>query len=133
MKRRKKKVQKIFSPDKEKMDALREKRAIKAPAQKVIWDLVRNDRCGTKFRREQQIDKMFVDFYSLELDLIIDIIVDSENDFKKHANNRQVALNKMGFQVITLYLSEIAKNKKKIDEQIKAEVKRINKRFEDEN
>ncbi len=57
-----------------KCEAARQLRRVSTPAERTVWQLVRNRRLlGLKFRRQHVIDGFIVDFYCPALRLILEV------------------------------------------------------------
>lgn len=56
------------------VERARKLRANQTPAEEIFWQIVRNRKLGgMKFRRQHQINRYIVDFYCVELGLIIEL------------------------------------------------------------
>jgi Uncharacterized protein conserved in bacteria len=92
--------------------------------EKIMWDLVRNDQLGVKFRRQHPIESYIVDFISLQNRLIIEIDggYHENEEQKKYDEMRSKTLNKIGFKVIRFTNEEVLKNPYNIRDRIKEEL-----------
>ena len=80
------------------------------PHERVLWQRVRHNQLGVKFRRQVVIDdKYVVDFVCLEKKLVLEI------DGSQHADNardeqRTIYLQERGFRVLRFWNNEIDQN-----------------------
>ena len=72
-----------------------------APAEKLIWDGVRNRRCGGyKFRRQVPIERYVVDFLCIAKKLIVEIDGLSHEGREQYDAMRTQHLERLGYHVI---------------------------------
>ncbi|MDR3118457.1 MAG: SpoIID/LytB domain-containing protein [Mediterranea sp.] len=85
-------------------------------AEKVIWNLIRDNQLGEKFRRQYIISDYIVDFVCLTKKLILEIDGKYHNDPEqiKKDNERTSELNRLGFKVLRFTNEEIISNPEKI-------------------
>lgn len=78
--------------------------------EKILWEFLRNNQLGSKFRRQHVIDNFIVDFVNLEHKLIVEL--DGEvHDFQKERDaERTEIFENMGFRVIRFANSEVLNN-----------------------
>ncbi|HEY5464602.1 MAG TPA: DUF559 domain-containing protein [Hanamia sp.] len=106
-------------------------------AEDKLWQRIRNNKLGVKFRRQHPIESYIVDFISLQDNLIVEV------DGGYHQNEEQRAydeertkrLNEIGFHVIRFSNEEVLENAfevlKKIKEALAAQsIKRTEKKIE---
>lgn len=103
----------------EKARALRK---ANTPAEKKIWDFLRNRKViNVKFRRQHPIGYFIVDFFCEEKKLIIEIdgsIHDLEEN-KKYDKDRQEELELAGYNMIRFTNDDVINNVNKVIEKIK--------------
>jgi len=76
-------------------------------SESILWDQLKGNKLGTRFRRQHVIDNFIPDFVSLSLKIIIE--VDGKiHDFQKEYDvNRQYLLEKDGYIVLRFTNEEI--------------------------
>lgn len=80
-------------------------------AEKRLWkELLSRNKTGVKFKRQRPIDRYIVDFFSAEVNLIIEIdgsshIIKGEND-----KRREERLSSLGYKIIRFKEGEILNN-----------------------
>jgi len=79
----------------------RELRKNCTPAEKILWDHLRNRQLhGQKFRRQHPIPPFIVDFYCSQIDLIIEVDGEIHNYQQDQDQSRQEWLVENGYKVI---------------------------------
>ena len=79
--------------------------------ERIIWWRLRNRQVGGfKFRRQHSIDKYIVDFFCLELGLIIEIDGDVHAYKEEYDKKRQTILEEKGFKVARYTNYEVRTN-----------------------
>ena len=80
------------------------------PAEKILWDYLRNGKTGYKIRRQHVIDKYIVDFVCLTKKLVIE--VDGMIHLKQIEEDKQRTndLNDKGFRVIRFTNEDVFRN-----------------------
>jgi len=90
-------------------------------AEDKLWQRIRNQQLGVKFRRQHPIESYIVDFVSLQDNLIVE--VDGgyhENEEQKiYDAERTKRLNEIGFQVIRFSNTEVLENIPVVSKKIK--------------
>ena len=100
----------------------RENRKNPTFAEKLIWNMLRKEQLGAKFRRQQVIDKYIVDFISLPIKLIIEIDRNSHIGKEEYDQNRQEHLENLGYKVIRFTNEEFLGNGNNVEQTIKNEI-----------
>jgi leucyl-tRNA synthetase len=93
-------------------------------AEDKLWQLLRNNQAGVKFRRQHPIDAYIVDFVSLQDKLVIEVdggYHESEEQ-KKYDEERTRVLKEIGFNVTRFSSEEVIKNPYKVKDKIKSEL-----------
>ena len=108
----------VIRPDipyqKEKARALRKK---ETPAEKKLWNALRNKKAGDfKFRRQHPIGFYIVDFYSHEKYLIVEIdgSIHEEEDYKEYDRIRQEQLENIGYKFLRFSNNDIMNSLDKV-------------------
>lgn len=106
--------------DKDIEQFTKELRKKQTSAEKVFWELVRNNKLWLKFRRQHPFGRYIVDFYCHELKLVIEIdwsIHDIEEN-KRRDKQREEDLKMEWLHIIRFTNDELFDNPQKILEQI---------------
>jgi leucyl-tRNA synthetase len=88
--------------------------------EKIIWNAVRDNRLGVKFRRQFIISYFIVDFISMEKKLIIEIDGASHYGNEEHDRQRESELVKLGYRVIRFTDEEVTGNGNRVVDKIVA-------------
>ncbi len=90
----------------------------------LMWELLRNDQLGIKFRRQHPIENYIVDFISLQEKLVVEIDggYHEDEEQKKYDELRTKTLNEIGFKIIRFTNEEVLKNPYKIRDRIREEL-----------
>ena len=89
------------------------------PAEKALWDKIRNRKVANcKFRRQHPIDIFIADFYCHEKKLVIEIDGEIHNAQKEHDINRTAEMENYGIRVIRFTNDEIENELEKVVEKI---------------
>ncbi len=82
-----------------------------SPEQK-LWQKIRNKQLGVKFRRQHGIGRYIADFYSAELNLVIEIDGDShfEQNAEEYDLERNNFMNGLGIRVLRFTNDQIHKS-----------------------
>lgn len=96
------------------------------PAEILLWSKLRGKRfLNIKFKRQQPIDKYIVDFYSIELNLIIEIDGMSHDEIKyNYDKDREYNLKNLGFNLLRFTEFEV---KTRIDDVLQTIENFVNK------
>ena len=90
-------------------------------AEDKLWQLLRNNQLGVKFRRQHPIDAYIADFISLQNSLIIEVDggYHETEEQKLYDENRTKILKEIGFEVVRFTNNEILENAFKVRDKIK--------------
>lgn len=95
-------------------------------AEGLLWEELRNNKIGVKFRRQHPVDAYITDFIALHEKLIVE--VDGgyhENDEQKqYDENRANVLKEIGFNIIRFNNDEVINNINKVVKRIKEELQK---------
>ena len=94
-------------------------------AEKIVWNMVRKNQLGVRFRRQQAIADYIVDFVSLDIKLVIEIDGESHKEQKDYDEYRTNILNGLGFKVIRFTNDEVVGNGNSVEKKIKDEIQKI--------
>jgi very-short-patch-repair endonuclease len=92
----------------ERLQLARELRRELTPQERILWDRVRGQRLGFKFRRQQVIRGFVVDFYCHRAALVVEVDGAVHADQEEYDASRADAFNQLGIEVIRFYNSEVS-------------------------
>src|SRR5690554_6206230 len=112
------------NPDKAKKLVVnaRENRKNSTEAEDLVWQEIRNQKLGVKFRRQHYIDNFIVDFVCLDKNLIVEVDGEYHETQKEYDENRTYELERFGFRIIRFTNDEVLKNTKEVLSKIKTEL-----------
>ena len=78
----------------------------------VLWDYLRNNQIGYRFRRQHPIGNFIVDFYCHQLKLVIEIdgSIHNEKDIQESDKVRQKILEADGLTILRFTNDEVLRN-----------------------
>lgn len=85
-------------------------------AEKILWSLLRNNQLNYKFRRQHPIDPYIVDFFCVELSLIIEL--DGGQHTEEADGKRSLYLEEQGFRMLRFWNNEVLKNREGVYQSI---------------
>ena len=90
-------------------------------AEAVLWNELRNNKLGFKFRRQHPLNHFIADFYCPTKQLVIEVDGDIHNieDNKEYDENRTFELNKLELKVIRFTNEDVLCNLEKVLDEIK--------------
>lgn len=85
-------------------------------AEKLLWNKIKNNKSGFKFRRQQGIDRYIVDFCCPSLWIVIEVDGDYhfDPDQKEYDKTREEHLKEMGYIILRFWNNEVEKNIEKV-------------------
>ena len=106
-------------------DNARRMRRVPTEAERILWQVVRENRFGVKFRRQHIIGDYIADFASITAGLIIEIDGGYHNEPEQRAFDavRTQYLNECGFKVLRFTNEQIIKNIDYVIERIERELR----------
>ncbi len=99
-------------------------------AEEKLWQEIRNEKLGFKFRRQHLIDKYIVDFVCLFKGLIVEVDGDIHEFTKEEDELRALVLNQHGFTVIRFMNNEVFNDLQNVLKKIKSKVSQLNERID---
>ncbi len=94
-------------------DLAKNLRSNQTDVEKIVWNMLRNQRLGYKFRRQHKIgNRYIVDFICLELGLVIEL--DGGQHTEEKDKERTDFLEQEGFRVIRFWNNDVLENKEGI-------------------
>ena len=95
---------------KAKLERAKELRREMTPAEKLLWQEIRANKLGVRFRRQQVIQGFIVDFYCHQAGLVIEVDGDIHDLQKEEDERREKVLSALGLRVVRFRNDEIVKN-----------------------
>ena len=95
---------------KEKQELARELRRNMTPAEKILWQVLRANKLGVHFRRQQVIQGFIVDFYCHKAGLVIEVDGDIHDLQKEEDERREKVLSEMGLRIVRFGNDEVGMN-----------------------
>ncbi len=94
-------------------------------AEDVLWQALRNNSLGEKFRRQHPVDAYIVDFICLQKRLVVEIDggYHLDPDQQTYDDQRTKVLNEIGFNVIRFTNEEVIKDTKSVIQKLLAVLK----------
>jgi leucyl-tRNA synthetase len=104
------------------LEARRDLRNNPTPEENILWQQIRNNKLGYKFRRQHSIGNFITDFYCPARKLIIEIDGEQHLSKKESDNERSNFLESLGFKIIRFWNKEINYEIDKVIKKIEAEL-----------
>ena len=98
----------------EKINRARTLRRNMTPAEKVLWQELRGNKMGPRFRRQQVIEGFIVDFYCHSAGLVIELDGDIHREQLEYDAGRDKVLMDMGLRVVRFSNDEVLINMPKV-------------------
>ncbi|MEI8085615.1 MAG: endonuclease domain-containing protein [Paludibacter sp.] len=93
------------------------------PTETILWEYLKSNKLGVRFRRQHIIENFIPDFVALSCRLIIEVDGEIHNFQKEYDEDRTYLLQQRGFRVIRFTNDEVMNNIEKVIEMIKANLK----------
>ncbi len=77
------------------------------PAEKLLWQEVRANKLGVRFRRQQIIQGFIVDFYCHKSALVVEVDGDVHDLQKEEDERREKVLSEMGLRIVRFRNDEV--------------------------
>ena len=116
---RNRKIYKTLSPVAEKM------RKEPTNAERILWQELQAKKLGVKFRRQHLIDQFIVDFYCVQLGLVIEVEGDIHKRQRAADKERERILNALGCSLIRFSNKMVEANLPKVIQKIKDKIKTL--------
>ena len=91
-------------------------------AESTLWEYLKSNKLGVKFRRQHIIDNFIPDFVSLTCKLIIELDGEIHNYKKEYDDDRTFLLNQRGYRVIRFKNEEIFQDIQSVIQKIKKHI-----------
>ncbi len=95
---------------KAKLERAKELRREMTPAEKLLWQEVRANKLGVRFRRQQVIQGFIVDFYCHQAGLVVEVDGDVHDLQKEEDERREKALTEMGLRIVRFGNDEVMRS-----------------------
>ena len=95
---------------KAKLERAKELRREMTPAEKLLWQEVRANKLGVRFRRQQVIQGFIVDFYCHQAGLVVEVDGDVHDLQKEEDERREKVLTEMGLRVVRFGNDEVVRS-----------------------
>ena len=92
---------------KEKLERAKELRREMTPAEKLLWEQVRANKLGVRFRRQQVIAGFIVDFYCHKAALVNEVDGDIHDLQQEEDARREKALSELGLRIVRFRNDEV--------------------------
>ena len=80
------------------------------PAEKLLWQEVRANKLGVRFRRQQVIQGFIVDFYCHKSALVIEVDGDIHDLQQEEDVRREKALSALGLRIVRFKNDQVVKD-----------------------
>ena len=108
----------IFN-DKEQKQFRRDLRKTASRGEVVLWNGLRKNGVGAKFRRQESIEQFVVDFYCPELGLAVEVDGIHHEHQIEHDSRRDSILENIGVRTLRFKDSDVISNSEKVLDEIK--------------
>ena len=95
---------------KAKLERAKELRREMTPAEKLLWQQIRANKLGVRFRRQQIIQGFIVDFYCHQAGLVVEVDGDIHDLQKEEDERRERGLSELGLRVVRFGNDEVGRN-----------------------
>ena len=98
-------------------------------AEKIFWQIVRNDNLSYDFHRQKPIGNYIYDFYCHKLKLVIEIdgITHLDNDVKNNDLNKDKYAESLGLRIVRFTDDEVIGNSNMVEKRLKGIIFEIEK------
>jgi very-short-patch-repair endonuclease len=108
---------------KAKLQRAKELRREMTPAEKLLWQEVRANKLGVRFRRQQVIQGFIVDFYCHQAGLVVEVDGDVHDLQKEEDERREKVLTEMGLRIVRFGNDEVGRDMSAVVGKIKEAIK----------
>jgi very-short-patch-repair endonuclease len=95
---------------KDKFQRAKELRRDMTPAEKILWNELRANKLGVRFRRQQVIQGFIVDFYCHKMGLVVEVDGDIHDLQQEEDERRERALSELGLKLVRFKNNEVVRN-----------------------
>lgn len=107
---------------KAKLERAKELRREMTLAEKLLWQQIRANKLGVRFRRQQVIQGFIVDFYCHKAGLVIEVDGDVHDLQKEEDERREKVLREMGLKLVRFGNDEVVRNVSAVVGKIKEQI-----------
>ena len=107
---------------KAKLERAKELRREMTPAEKLLWQEVRANKLGVRFRRQQVIQGFIVDFYCHQAGLVVEVDGDVHDLQKEEDERREKVLAEMGLRIVRFRNDEVVRDVSAVVGRIRAAI-----------
>jgi leucyl-tRNA synthetase len=100
-------------------DRRKELRQKSTPEETVLWEELRNNKLGVRFRRQHSIGGYILDFYCFSKHLIIEVDGKSHESMKKYDAVRDTYFSDLGYLTLRLKNEDVQSSLQTVIEKIK--------------
>lgn len=104
---------------------IRELKEKMTTAEMLLWERIRNNQLGAKFRRQHTIESYVPDFVALSIKLIIEVDGKIHLKKKREDKERTEYLELMGYKVIRFKNEEVESDIDMVVERIRIEIEHL--------
>jgi very-short-patch-repair endonuclease len=119
-------VNKYVKADRKQWFFLKERakamRKAMTPAESLLWDKIKNNKLGVKFRRQEVIHNYIADFASNSIKLVVELDGSSHNDKTDYDRYRTEIIEILGFKVLRFKSEELFNDINIVIDTIKSEI-----------
>jgi very-short-patch-repair endonuclease len=105
---------------KAKLERAKELRREMTPAEKLLWQEIRANKLGVRFRRQQIIQGFIVDFYCHKAALVVEVDGDIHDLQQEEDARREKVLREMGLRIVRFRNDEVLRELSMVVGKIKA-------------
>ncbi len=95
---------------KAKLERAKELRREMTPAEKLLWQQIRANKLGVRFRRQQIIEGFIVDYYCHQAGLVVEVDGDIHDLQKEEDERREKVLTEMGLRIVRFGNDEVVRD-----------------------
>lgn len=95
---------------KAKLERAKELRREMTPAEKLLWQQIRANKLGVRFRRQQVIQGFIVDFYCHQAGLVVEVDGDIHDLQKEEDERREKVLTEIGLRIVRFGNDEVVRS-----------------------
>jgi very-short-patch-repair endonuclease len=95
---------------KAKLERAKELRREMTPAEKLLWQEIRANKLGVRFRRQQVIQGFIVDFYCHQAGLVVEVDGDIHDLQRDEDERREKVLSALGLRVVRFRNDEVGRD-----------------------
>lgn len=96
-------------------------------AERILWQELRGKKLGVKFRRQHLIDQFIVDFYCVELGMVVEVDGGIHLQQRGRDTERELILRGQGCTMIRFTNKDIEENLPKVISKIQSVIRTLSK------